>query len=289
MKTLLFLLGATLAAAQPVTVKLWPGDAPDPEGFRTGPEHFDERNDQYVRLTSVSDPTITVYRPENPNGTAILICPGGGYQFLAMEHEGSLVVEWLNSIGVTALLLKYRVSVRNESNRSREPLQDAQRAMGILRKPAGEWGIRADRIGIIGFSAGGHLCVMATLHANERTYERDPKLEAEDATPNFTITVYPAWLVDETGTRLRPEVRVTPKSPPICIVHGHTDKGVTSAAGSALLYLEYKKLDFPAELHIYTLGGHGFGMLKQGLPSDRWFERAAEWLQSGGGPERKKS
>ncbi|MFM2176585.1 MAG: hypothetical protein RL015_683 [Verrucomicrobiota bacterium] len=285
MKPILFALTLSVAAqaAEPLTIKLWPLGAPEKNGFKIGPEQEMNKGDGIKRVTNVSDPTITIYKPEKANGTSVLVCPGGGYSILAIEHEGTQVCDYLNSIGVTAVLLKYRVPRRDPANPSLEPLQDSQRAMGILRQRAGEFGLRPDRIGILGFSAGGHLSVMTALHANDRTYPQDAALDAMDATPNFAVPVYPAYLVgkDETFTLL-PEVKVTEKAPPMCLIHAHDDKGVTSASSSALLYLEYKKLNLPAELHIFAKGGHGFGMKKTGLPTAEWHLRVGEWMRAMG-------
>jgi len=270
-------------AAEPVVVKLWPEGAPEKAGVHIEAEKvMPPKNEKDVlRLTNVTEPTLTVYRAENPNGTAVIVCPGGGYSILAIEHEGIQVCEWLNSLGVTAVLLKYRVPTREVAGY--EPLQDAQRSVGLVRHHAQEWGINPNRVGILGFSAGGHLAVMAALHPNERTYTQDPKLDVDDATPNFLIPVYPAYLVSGEDTfTLLPTVKVTDKAPPVCLVHAHDDKGKTSPSASALLYLEYKKLGLPAELHINTKGGHGFGMRKTGLPVSEWPQRVGEWLQSMG-------
>ena len=274
-----------LLGAEPITVKLWPTGAPEAAGFTSEPEKVipPKTNSDVKRVTHVTDPTLTVYQPVHPNGTSVIVCPGGGYSILAIEHEGTQVCEYLNTLGVTAILLKYRVPARNKANPSKEPLQDAQRAIGLVRKHAEEWGIKPDRVGILGFSAGGHLTVMATLHPNDRTYPQDPSLDTPDATPNFSIPVYPAYLVSKEDTfNLLPEVKVTEKSPPMCLIHAHDDKGVTSAAASALLYLEYKKLNVPAELHIFGKGGHGFGMRKTGLPVAEWLVRVGEWMKSQG-------
>ena len=275
----------TLHAADPIELKLWPTGAPEPPGFTPEPEKvIPPKDDKDVkRVTNVMDPTITVFKPEKPNGTAVIVCPGGAYRILAIEHEGTRVCEYLNSLGVTAVLLKYRVPARSKETPGKEPLQDAQRAIGLVRHHAAEWGIKPDRVGILGFSAGGHLTVMTTLHPNERTYTADPALDVEDATPDFSIPVYPAYLVSRDDTfKLLPEVKVTDKSPPMCLVHAGDDKGVTSSSGSALLYLEYKKLGIPAELHIYAKGGHGFGMRKSDLPVANWLVRVGEWMQSMG-------
>ena len=236
-----------------------------------------------LRVTNVSEPTLSVYRPEKQNGTAVVVCPGGGYSILAIEHEGTRVCEWLNSLGVTAVLLKYRVPARDKQNPSVEPLQDAQRAVGIVRKNAAAWGINPGRIGILGFSAGGHLAVMAALHPSERTYPLDPALEVEDAAPNFLIPVYPAYLVGKEDLfTLLPSVKVSASSPPVCLIHAHDDKGVTSASASVLLYLEYKKWGVPAELHVFGQGGHGFGMRPGGKPVNQWQHRVGEWMRAMG-------
>jgi acetyl esterase/lipase len=179
--------------------------------------------------------------------------------------------------------LKYRVPRRDPANPGREPLQDAQRALGLLRNRAAELGLQPDRLGILGFSAGGHLAVMTALHQGERTYPQDAKLDAANARPDFCIPVYPAYLVgkDDTFTLL-PEVKVTEQSPPMCLIHAHDDKGVTSSSASALLYLEYKKLGLPCELHIYSQGGHGFGMKRKDQPVQDWAARVVEWLKASG-------
>jgi acetyl esterase/lipase len=279
------LLAVAAQAAEPVTLKLWPTGAPEPAGFTSEAEkEIPKKNDADVkRVTNVTEPTITVYKPEKPNGTAVIVCPGGGYSILAIEHEGTQVCDYLNTLGITGIVLKYRVPARDKANPGKEPLQDAQRAMGLVRHHAAEWGIKPDRIGILGFSAGGHLTVMTTLHPNERTYTQDPALDVADATPNFSIPVYPAYLVTKEDTfTLKPDVVVTDKAPPMCLIHAGDDKGQTSSSGSALLYLEYKKLNLPAELHIYAKGGHGFGMRKSGLPTADWLVRTGEWIKSMG-------
>jgi acetyl esterase/lipase len=262
------------SAAEPIVVELWPGGTPETPAASIGPEKEIIRDpaDGIVRLSNVTKPMITVFRPRAPCGTAVIVCPGGGYGILAYEHEGTMVCDFLVRHGVTAILLKYRVPAA-----PRLPLQDAQRAVGMVRRRAAEWGLRDDRIGILGFSAGGHLAIMTALHGNERTYDRDATLEAEDAVPNFVIPIYPAYLTKKgTDGPLLPEIAITPKSPPMCLVHASDDPW--TAAGSALVYLEYKKLDIPCELHVYARGGHGFGMKPGSLPANRWPERVIEWM-----------
>jgi acetyl esterase/lipase len=282
---LLALAFGTLSAAEPITIKLWPNGPEEPAGFTPKPaEEKKSDKDGLRRSSGVNDPTITVYRPEKPNGTAIVVAPGGAYSGLAIEHEGTMVCDYLVKQGITPVLLRYRVPRRDPQDPSKYPLQDAQRAMGIVRHRAAEWGVKPDRIGFLGFSAGGHLTVMVTLHANDRTYKQDPTLDVPDATPNFSVPVYPAYLTPKEDTfKLLPEIKVTDKAPPMCLVHAHDDKGQTSSSGSALLYLEYKKLNLPAELHIYTKGGHGFGMKERGgIPTEQWLVRVGEWMKSMG-------
>jgi acetyl esterase/lipase len=270
--------------ADGVILKLWPEGAPEKPGVRVDPEKVipPKTERDVVRVTNVSEPTLTVYRASKPTGTAVIVCPGGGYSILAIEHEGTQVCEWLNSLGVTAVLLKYRVPVRAQTP-GWEPLQDAQRAISLVRRHAQEWGVQPGRVGILGFSAGGHLAVMAALHPNERTYPQDPAVDVEDATPNFVIPIYPAYLTgNEEPFALEAAVQVGDKAPPICLIHAHDDKGRTSSAASALLYLEYKKRGLPAELHVFTHGGHGFGMRQTGHPVAQWPARVGEWMKAMG-------
>ena len=274
----LWLATEVAAAADPVVLDLWPAGVPAEPANEIGEEREMQRDppDGVMRLTGVSRPQITVFQPDSPNGAAVLVAPGGGYSILAYEHEGSQVCDFLTKHGVTAILLKYRVPAARES-----ALQDAQRAMGLIHHHAAEWGIDRDRIGMLGFSAGGHLTVMTCLHGRERTYEQDPSLDVDDPTPAFAVPVYPAYLV-ERGTEgpLLESVVVSEASPPLCLIHAADDPW--SSSGSALLATEYKKQRIPCEVHIYARGGHGFGMKQQGLPVDAWPQRVIEWMGSMG-------
>ena len=275
---------SSVSAAEPTVIKLWPEGPLEKPGVMIDAEKVlqPKGESDVLRITNVSDPTISIYRPVSPNGTAVMVCPGGGYGILAIEHEGTQVCDWLNGLGVTAVLLKYRVPVR-QAVPGYEPLQDAQRAMAILRTRSKEFGIDPQRIGILGFSAGGHLAVMTAFHAKERMYRIDPHIDIEDVVPNFLIPVYPAYLVskDDTFTLLG-LCKPTAAAPPACMIHAHDDKGTTSSSASALLYLEYKRLGIPAELHICSSGGHGFGMRKSGKPINDWPDRVAEWMKASG-------
>lgn len=276
----LFVTSAVIHAADPITLPLWPEGVPEKPGFKIEPEQDIKKDDGIRRVSNVSQPTLTVYKADKPNGTAVLVCPGGGYSILAIEHEGTEVCDYLNTIGVTGIVLKYRVPRRDPVKPYEAPLQDAQRAMGIIRQHAAEWGIKPDRIGVLGFSAGGNLSVMTALHPNERTYKPDPAIDI-DARPNFVVPIYPAYLtVDKDDFTLRPEVVVTKDAPPAFFAHASDDK--ISSTASALVYLEYKKLGIPAEVHLYSSGGHGFGMKKNGKPANDWYLRLGEWLKSMG-------
>lgn len=252
-------------AAEPAVIDVWPDGPPGGQAVAGEPEKFVVKDppDGIVRLTNVTRPTITVYRPERPVGTAVLVCPGGGYKILAYEHEGTAVCEFLRDRGVTAVLLKYRVPAARGL-----PLEDARRALEILRDRAGEWGLAADRIGILGFSAGGHLALGVALAADA------PR-------PAFAVAVYPAYLTPPgTDGPLLPEFAVTAAAPPLCLVHATDDPH--SAAGTALLYLACLRAKRPCELHVFAKGGHGFGMRRTGLPAQHWPERVVEWMQSMG-------
>jgi acetyl esterase/lipase len=269
-------MALTAAADEHMVLDLWPTGTPTPAAADVGEERELQRDppDGVMRLTGVSRPQITVYRPAKPNGAAVLVAPGGGYSILAYEHEGSQVCTFLNEHGVTAILLKYRVPAAREI-----ALQDAQRAMGLIHHHADEWGIDRERIGMLGFSAGGHLTTMTCLHGKERTYDMDPALDVEDPTPAFAIPVYPAYLV-ERGTEgpLLDNVTVTGDAPPLCLIHAADDPWTSSA--SSLLAVEYKKHGIPCEVHIYAKGGHGFGMKTTGFPVDAWPNRVVEWMDS---------
>lgn len=271
-----FVTIVTLPAAEPLVIDLWPEGVPEPEGYQPPKIAVEEEKNGVKLIKLVTKPSITLYQPpaDQATGTAVLVCPGGGYGVLAIEHEGTQVCEWLNSIGVTAALLQYRVPRRAKTESEQFPLADAHQAMSILRTRADEFAIKPDRIGILGFSAGGHLSVMTALKGSEIGGAEKPHTR-----PDFLIPVYPAYLTPgKDMDRLRPEIQITDKSPPICLIHAHND-GIT-AAGSALLYLEYRKRQIPAEIHVYHDGGHGFGMRQSGLPVASWPQRVAEWMKS---------
>jgi acetyl esterase/lipase len=269
-------------------IALWPGVAPGDKGDigeekDTSPANEDRSSKSYViRLGNVSQPTITVYKPakERDTGAAVVVCPGGGYAILAMNLEGTEVCEWLNSVGVTAILLKYRVPAREDRERYAAPLQDAQRAMALSRHHAKEWGIDPARLGILGFSAGGHLSTLVCANAAARTYPEVDAADREPLRPSFAILVYPAYLVTDDLTRLAPEVKVSADTPSTFIAMTQDDP--VHVEGALLYALALKQAKVPFELHVYPKGGHGYGLRPSENLVSQWPQRAEGWLTTQG-------
>ena len=275
-------LSLPLSAAEPAAVvKLWPGKAPG-EAKDVGPEKLTEPKagqTDVKRLTNVADPTISIYPApkEKATGAAVVVNPGGGYSILAIEHEGTDVCTWLNSIGVTAVLLKYRVPQREKQTPPNlAAVQDAQRAVSLVRSRAAEWGIDPNRIGMLGFSAGGNLAAWSISH-DKREYEPVDKADEVSFKPNFAVLVYPGDLLDKGGS-LKPEFQVTKDTPPTCFVHASDDNSEQSVG----LYVAMKKAGVPAEMHLYATGGHGFGMRKSPHPCASWPDRVGDWMNTRG-------
>ncbi len=273
-------------AERPV-IALWPDVAPGEKGA-IGPEKDEtvhkpdaKPRTEVIRLGNVSKPTITIFRPaEKANGAAAIVCPGGGYSILAYDLEGTEVCEWLNSIGVTGVLLKYRVPGRGESRHSAS-LQDAQRAMGLVRSRAKEWNLDPKRIGILGFSAGGHLAAAASNTFQSRTYPPIDDADRVSCRPDFTILIYPAYLADhENVAKLNPELKVTGETPPAFVTMTADDPVHVENAYAYALALKNAKVS--AELHIYPTGGHGYGLRPSQNVVSHWPDRAAEWLAAQG-------
>jgi acetyl esterase/lipase len=269
-------------------IPIWPGVAPGDAGDigeekDTTKAGQDPPGKYIIRLGNVSRPTIEVFKPpkSKDTGAAVVVCPGGGYYILAMDLEGTEVCKWLNSIGVTGVLLKYRVPIRKDRPRYAAPLQDAQRAVGLVRHNAREWGIDPSRIGILGFSAGGHLSAAASTNFDSRTYPPVDDADRESCRPDFTVLIYPAYLTaPETSTTVAPELKVSNSTPPAFIVMAEDDPvHVESAMGYALAL---KSAKVPVELHIYPKGGHGYGLRPSENAVTTWPARAAEWMAASG-------
>lgn len=272
-----------------VTVPLWPGMAPgDTDESTTGPERDTTRpsdnliaGQRLIRLGHVTQPTLTVYPAGKPNESrpAVLVCPGGAYHILAWDLEGTEVCEWLNSIGVTGVLLKYRVGRRPDRAPHEAPLQDAQRAMGLIRQNAKEWGIDPDKIGVLGFSAGGHLAAVLSTGPAERIH---PPIDAADELPfrpNFTLLIYPGYLTTgDQRDQISSELKITSESAPTFLVMAQDD-GV--GVGNVLHYsIALQKARVPFELHVYPVGGHGYGLRPTDVPVTRWSDAAGIWIKA---------
>lgn len=280
---LLLVCPAVAEDAEAPTFPLWPGEAPGEKGDIGQEKLLGPRPGQIdvERLTNVTRPRITVYKPpkDKDTGAAVLICPGGGYHILATSHEGRDVATWLNTLGVTGVLLEYRVPRRKDRPPHEAPLQDAQRAMGMVRHNAGKWGIDANRIGVLGFSAGGHLAAATATNFDKRAYEPIDEIDKVNSRPDFAVLIYPGYIVDKDG-KLSDTIPVTQRTPPCFFVHAHDDR--LTSENSIVMYLALKKAGVGAELHIYDRGGHGFGMMDNGVPTSTWPGRCADWLKANG-------
>ncbi len=233
------------------------------------------------RVSEVSRPTITVYRPakDRDTGAAVVIAPGGGYSVLAWDHEGEEVAQWLNQLGITGVVLKYRIPRR--ADHPKAPLADAQRAISLVRSKAREWGLDPNRIGMLGFSAGGHLTAVTATNGNQRAYEPFDAADKFSCRPDFAVVVYPGGVTAKGNKTLVPDVRVSKNAPPTFLVHSGDDK--VSAENSVLFYLALKQAGVPAELHIYSGGGHGYGLNRSKYaPAAQWPRRCEEWLRARG-------
>lgn len=269
-----------------VTLNLWPNGAPDatpsagPEENTTKPKDPLAGGKSVVRLTNVSTPTITLYQPRGKkSGAAIVVFPGGGYQILAMDLEGTEVCRWLNSIGVTCVLLKYRVPNSGPYPKSAQALEDAQRAVGMVRARASEWHIDSHRIGVLGFSAGGYLVAALSTHYDHRLYSPLDSDDKQSCRPDFSVLIYPAYLTDPDGSvGLSPNVPVTKDIPPAFLLQ--TEDDPYHAASSIAYFMALKNANVPAELHLYARGGHGYGLRDADLPVTHWPHLVQTWLHT---------
>ena len=256
-------------------IPLWPADssAPGDESLTLPEEQLELKGNHKIEIiTNVAKPTLVWYPApaKNNSGPSVLVCPGGGYNVLAYSHEGKEVCDWLNSIGVNAGLLKYRVPRRKDVPKHQAPLQDVQRAIEIIRSKSEAWKINPKRVGILGFSAGGHLSTMALT-------SRDKPAVA----PDFAVLVYPAYLKNpENENQLSPEIVVSENTPPAFVVVAHGDKKFVE--GAALFYLAMRRKNRDCELHIYGKGGHGFGFKNTEEEIKKWPSLAENWMRTMG-------
>jgi acetyl esterase/lipase len=307
LKSLLFALGIGLAlgrlgaqtpAWQPspghTQVPIWPGAVPDAQPV-AGPEVTTTDTTDlvagrpYIYVTNVARPTMTVYSPTGKNtGVAVVVFPGGGYQILAMDLEGTEVCDWLTSRGITAVLLKYRVPYSGPYYDKKlklgvvpkvlTALEDAQRTVGLVRLHAAQWGIDPHKIGVLGFSAGGHLVAAMSTHFDHRLY---PAVDASDQVscrPDFAVAIYPGHLwIDDEKFGLNPDIRVTGQTPPTFLLQAEDDD-VDGVNQSLVYYIALKDAGVPVEMHLYAQGGHAFGLRPTKLPITAWPQLVETWL-----------
>jgi acetyl esterase/lipase len=281
---LVFILGVLRANASEA-MALWPKSAPGQEGDMSVEQDITKPDDslyggkRVMRICHVSRPTLTLYRParDKDTGGAVVVCPGGGYEILSMDLEGTEVCQWLNSNGLTAVLLKYRVPARRGLERYTAPLQDVQRALGLVRYHAAEWHIDPKRIGIIGFSAGGHLSAAASTRFAKRTYEAVDEADQASCRPDFAMLIYPAYLVRGEGPDLAPELTVTSNTTPTFLVQTEDDQ--LHVENCLFYYLALKRANVPAELHLFARGGHAYALRDADRAVMSWPKRAEEWMR----------
>ena len=278
---------SALLAADHAVIPLWP-DKPPGETKTLPPEADTSTADSgkiagrsVIRLGNVSTPTLTVYPAptDKANGAAMVICPGGGHYILAWDLEGTEVAEWLNSIGVTAFVLKYRVPAREPEHRWRAAVQDAQRAMSVIRSRAPEFSIDPDRLGIMGFSAGGETA-MLTSFFKDRTYVPVDDADKEPMRPSFTALIYEAGVIDRETGKMHDYIHVTSDAPPVFMAHAFDDP--VPMQNDLVLMGELKKNNVPSELHIYSEGGHGYGLRATEQPVTSWNHRLEDWMRVSG-------
>ncbi len=282
-----------------VQTPIWPGavpDAiPDPRPESVGPG---EGHEWWPRANDVSHPTMTMYAAKGHNtGVAVVVFPGGGYQFLAMDLEGTEICDWLTSRGITCVLLKYRVPGSgpwwdDENHRRVYPkvqtaLQDAQRTLGLVRQHAAQWHVDPHKVGVIGFSAGGHLVAAVSTHFAQRTYAPVDAADQLSCRPDFAIALYPGHLWvhedeehttrDETDLSLRPDILVRADSPPTFLLQAEDDH-VDGVEQSLAYYVSLQKAGVPTEMHLYAQGGHAFGLRAGKLPIAQWPRLVETWL-----------
>jgi acetyl esterase/lipase len=272
------ILTAGAQAADPtLTMNLWPGLPPGDK-----PNMGDEKwNDTTKTITGVvATPTLAVYRPDKDKdtGAAIIVAPGGGFYQLSMGHEGADVAQWLASIGVTGIVLKYRIPQRDGMPRYMAGFQDGQRAMSVVRSKAGEWGIDPHRIGFLGFSAGGQVGADVETNFDKRMYEPVDDMDKADTRPDFAVLIYPGGIVPKRSDvpALTDDVKVSKDTPPTFLAIADNDRN--GPENAVYMYLALKKAGVSAELHVYSEGGHGFGIRPGTAPHTTWPARVQDWM-----------
>lgn len=280
-------LAVTSGAAEPAPNRkfVWPDRAPGENSLETGtiqPFRPDEKP-PVTRVVGIRRPTLEIFLPKKPNGTALLILPGGGFGKVVPDKEGSEAAPWLNELGIAVFVLRYRTNELTPPGEPafRRPLQDAQRALRLMRAHAGKWQLRQDRIGVLGFSAGGQVAAILHTADGRAAYEALDSIDEQSCRPDFSLLIYPWRVYDSNRNTLLPQIRITKRTPPAFLVHTHDD--ASTSLGSVMIYTAMKRHGVPAELHIYQSGGHGYGMRPvTGSDIGTWPDRATDWLRRRG-------
>lgn len=283
-------------------VPIWPKEPPDaqpvagPESARTVKEK-PVAGRPWLEVSNVSQPTMTVYSPKGKNtGVAVVVFPGGGYKVLAIDLEGTEAAEWLTSQGITCVLLKYRVPFSGPYGDERlgrvypkapTALQDAQRTLGLVRLHAAEWQIDPHKIGVLGFSAGGHVAAGVSTHFEQRVYPAVDEADKESCRPDFAMILFPGHLwanedldpstIKDETFQLRPDIHVTRRTPPTFLVQAENDD-VDPVEESLAYYIALKRAGVPVEMHLYAEGGHAFALRRTKFPITEWPKLAEKWL-----------
>jgi len=259
-----------------------------PETKTTRPDDHLVADRPWTYIQNVSQPTLTVYSPpEHNTGAAVIVFPGGGYQILAIDLEGTEVCDWLTARGITCVLLKYRVPNVGRTwdqqcgcdrdTKSSAPLEDAVRTIRLVRYHAVEWHIDPHKIGVLGFSAGGHLVAALSTNYDRRLYASVDTADVVSARPDFAVLVYPGHLYDPARRALNPQIRVKHETPPTFILQAQNDS-VDTVRNSLAYYEALRDVGVPAELHLYAEGGHAFGLRRTNLGITAWPGLVEDWL-----------
>jgi acetyl esterase/lipase len=291
-------LGAQTASWQPspgyTQLPIWPRAVPDAQPV-PGPEMMKTDSDflvagrHVIGVYNVTRPTMTVYAPTRKNtGVAVVVFPGGGFEGLAIDLEGTEVCDWLTASGITCVLLKYRVPSLpydwhcncrpNALAISTPALEDAQRTVGLVRFHAGQWHIDPHKVGVLGFSAGGYVVAEISTHFERRLYAHVDEADLESCRPDFAVAIYPGHLWMEGKFELNPYIRVTHHTPPTFLLQAENDR-VDGVTQSLVYYVALKNAGVPVEMHLYALGGHAFGLRGTQLPITRWPQLVETWLR----------
>ncbi|MFN2570038.1 MAG: alpha/beta hydrolase [Gemmatimonadales bacterium] len=279
-----------------IQLPIWP-DAPPGAPRSVGEETATTtQSDHFVAgrswtfIRNVSRPTLTVYSPRGNNtGAAVVVFPGGGYEILAIDLEGSEVCDWLVSSGITCILLKYRVPNNgprwnqfcgcDTTTRSSMPLEDAQRTISLVRARAAEWHIDPHKIGVLGFSAGGHLVALVSTHYERRVYAAVDAADRQSSRPDFAVTLYPGHLYDYDKSEMNPDIHATAATPPTFMLHAENDN-VDGPTNTLIYYTALKDAGVPVELHMYAEGRHAFGLRRTTFPITAWPQLVDTWLKT---------